>query len=133
MKKISRRQFILTITIGTLALQVSSGRVWAIDKAALLVAAPGRLGDNLENMNGMRVAAGARANDPASGYPELFQKHGATLLKMPFSERYEALTKGVCDALFFTSPDKTNDELKNEILIFLPPLQHFEFRPFPYK
>jgi hypothetical protein len=131
MKIHSRRNFIRIVAAGIFAYLMPWRQAIAADKAALLVTLPGTLDGDLKKLKGKRVCGGARVNALESGYPERLRQLEATIISIPMAERIQAFNTGVCNALLFASPDKSNNELEQEIKIFFPPLAHYEFTPFP--
>lgn len=131
MNTFTRRDFIRSIAGGIIICSISYRNAGAADKAALLVAPPGKLQPDLRGLAGMRVCAGANANAPGSIYPELLRKRGATIVSIPLPDRFEALEKGVCGALLFVSDKKNNNELAEELIIFFPRLKQYEFKALP--
>jgi hypothetical protein len=128
---LSRRNFIKTVAVSILAFIIPTGRTDAADKAALLIAPHGKLGANLRGLNGMRVCAGSKVSAPESEYSKLLNQRGASIVNIPFAERYPALQTGACGALLFVADGKSNKQLEEELKVFLPPLSQYEFRALP--
>ncbi len=126
MTTISRREALraTAIMLATPAV-VAAGGAQAAGGAAVLVAPYGKLDPDIRDLAGMRICTGG----VGSSGDRFLRERGALAINVPLAERYGALQRGICEAMVFVSDEKSAEELTQEIRVFMPFLDEFEFRP----